>query len=164
MADPQTFREAWSKFATGVSVVTTIEPDGSVHGMAANGITSVSLDPLLVLLCVGHNRNSYPLIKDSGRFCINILNEDQQDVGDYYARPPERRESDYRVPFTFTEGGSAALDGSLASMDCHVVTEHVAGDHTIFIAQVDEIHVNEGKPLLFFEGKWGHLSPNGTSD
>ena len=162
MADAQTFRQAWGKFATGVSVVTTIEPDGSVHGMAANGITSVSLDPLLVLLCVGHNRNSYPLIKDSGRFCINILNEDQQDVGEYYARPPERRESDYNVPFTFTDRGSAALDGSLASMDCHVVTEHVAGDHTIFIAEVAEIHVNEGQPLLFFEGKWAHLSQNSS--
>ena len=59
MADSQAFRQAWGKFATGVSVVTSKERDGLIHGMAANGIASVSLDPMLVLVCVGHNRNSY---------------------------------------------------------------------------------------------------------
>ena len=79
MLDQETFREAWRKFATGVAVITTIESGGSVHGMAANGIASISLDPLLVLISVGHVRESNALIKSSGRFAINILS-DQQEV------------------------------------------------------------------------------------
>ena len=158
MADAKLFRRAWSRFATGVSVVTTIEKDGNVHGMAANGIASVSLDPMLVLICVGHNRNSYTLIKNSGRFCINILTEDQQNIGEYYAKPPEKRTTDTPATVVYTNSGSASFERSLASMDCQVVSEYVAGDHTVFIAEVDEITVGEGRPLIFFEGKWDSLA------
>lgn len=157
MADAQSFRQAWRRFATGVAVVTTIQSDGHVHGMAANGINSVSLDPLLVLVCVGHNRNSYTLIKQTRRFCINILSEDQQPIAEYYARPADQRIGNVPASFSFTERGSAVMDKCLAAMDCHVVNEYVAGDHTIFIAEVDEIHVSSGRPLLFFDGKYSRL-------
>ena len=80
MPDQQTFREAWGKYASSVSVITCIEPGGGVHGMAASDISSVSLDPMLVLVCVGHNRNSFPLIKKAGRFALNIMGEDQSDI------------------------------------------------------------------------------------
>jgi len=163
MTDAQIFRQAWGKFATGVAVVTTIEPNGHVHGMAANGITSVSLDPMLVLVCVGHNRNSYPLIKENGRFAINILNESQQPLAENYAKPPEQRDADFDAGFKFTERGSAISEESLAYMDCHVVQELTAGDHTIFIGEVDEIKVTDGQPLLFFEGAFGKLLKNGSS-
>ncbi len=158
-ADALSFRKAWGKFATGVAIITTIQPDGKVHGMAANGINSVSLDPLLVLVCVGHNRNTYPLIKETGRFAINILSAEQQALGEYFARPADRRSGDVKLSFSFTERGSAILDNCLSSMDCHVVGEYVAGDHTIFIGEVDEIRVNAGDsgPLIFFEGKFRGL-------
>ena len=161
MTDAKAFRQAWGMFVTGVSVITTIEPDGQVHGMTANGIASVSLEPLLVLICAGHNTNSYALIKQSRRFAINILNEDQQRVGEYYARPPEQRTGDGGGSFSLTERGSAIVDNCLACMDCHVVDEHVAGDHTIFVGEVDEIQVNSGKPLVFFGGKFGRLGADG---
>ena len=74
MPDIDQYRKAWSKFATGVSVILSKDQGGSVHGMAANGITSVSLDPMLVLVCVDHSRNTYKRIKETGRFSINILN------------------------------------------------------------------------------------------
>ena len=157
MADAETFRKAWGNFATGVSVVTTIQPDGHVHGMAANGIASVSLDPLLVLVCVGHNRESYPLIKSTGRFAISILSEAQQPIAEYYARLPAQRHGDIEAPFRFTERGSAVVDGCLAYMDCHLVNEHAAGDHSLCIGGVDEVQVNSGRPLIFFEGKFGSL-------
>lgn len=157
MVDAQLFREAWGKFASGVSVVTSIEPDGGVHGMAANGINSVSLEPLLVLVCVGHNRNSYPLIQQSGRFCINILTEEQQNIAEYYAAPAEKRLNEPPAAFRLTENGAAVIEDSLASIGCRVVTEHKTGDHTIFIAEAEEIEVNSGNPLLFFEGKFGYL-------
>ena len=157
MADAQMFRQAWGKFATGVSVVTTIQPDGHVHGMTANSIMSLSLDPLLVIVCVGHERNSYPLIKETGRFAISILGASQEPIARYYARPPEERTGDVPSSFTFTAEGSAIVDDSLASTDCHVVDEFVAGDHSVFIGEVDEINIGSGEPLIFFEGRFGRL-------
>lgn len=153
----ETFRQAWGKYPTGVSVVTSIEPDGNVHGMAANGINSVSLDPPLVLICVGNNRNSYPLIKQTRRFAINILSDRQQPVAQHYASPAEARSPDFAVSFTFTDSGAAFIDGSLASMDCRVVNEQVAGDHTIFVAEVERIEMADGDPLVYCEGKFARL-------
>ena len=161
MVDSNIFRQAWGKYPTGVAVVTSIESDGHVHGMAANGINSVSLDPLLVLVCVGHNRNSYSLIRDTGRFAINMLSEDQEFIASYYAGPPENRKDDSGINFTFTDNGSAFIDGSFATMDCKVVNEYVAGDHSIFIGEVDEIDVHSGKPLVYCEGKFLQLDDDG---
>ena len=161
MPDSQTFRQAWGKFATGVSIVTTADSDGSVHGMTANGINSVSLDPLLVLVCAGHTTTSYPLIRDSRRFAINILNEDQQAIAEYYARPTDQKTGDLDIGVSRTEHGGYTVDDSLAQMDCRVVNEYVAGDHTIFIGEVEEINVSDGKPLLFFEGRFGQIAGQG---
>ena len=147
MKDSQTFRQAWGRFATGVSVVTTIQPDGRVHGMAANGIASVSLDPMLVMVCVGNDRSSYPLIKQTKRFAISILGEEQREAADYYARPPEEKDERRELEFSFTDHGSALVKNAMASMDCHTVDEYVAGDHTIFIGEVDEIRTSPGRPL-----------------
>ena len=158
MPTPETFRHAWGKFATGVSIITTNAPGGEVHGMTANGIASVSLDPLLVLVCAGHSTASFPLIRSSGRFAISILGEDQRGIAEYYARPTERKTGDVEVSFNKTRHGSATVDGCLAIMDCEVVDETLAGDHTIFIGRVDEIQINAGKPLIFYEGKFGQLS------
>ena len=152
MLDSQMFRQAWGKFATGVSIVTTIQPDGHVHGMAAIGIASVSLDPMLVLVCVGNDRSSHSLIKQTGRFAISILGEEQREVADYYARPPEEKVQRRELEVNFTKRGSAFVRDAVASIDCHTVDEHVAGDHTIFIGEVDEIRTSPGRPLLFFEG------------
>lgn len=153
----EAFLKAWGSYPTGVSVVTSIEPDGSVHGMAANGINSVSLDPLLVLVSVGHNRNSYPLIKQAGRFAINILSGEQRDIASHYASPAERRSADFAVDFTFTESGSAFINGSVASMDCRTVHEHAEGDHTIFIGAVERIDFNDGEALAYCQGKFGRI-------
>ena len=158
MADPQTFRQAWSKFPTGVTIVTTIQPDGRVHGMAANGVMSVSLEPMLVLLSVGHNRNSSPLIKQTRRFAMSILREDQEDIAEFYACPAEERMDDSRGAFGFTERGSAVVDGCLAWVDCHVVREYEVGDHIIFIGAADEIQVDTGRPLVFFGGRYDRLA------
>ena len=158
MPDAQTFRQAWGRFATGVSIVTTLTPDGEVHGMTANGINSVSLDPLLVLVCAGHTTTSYPMIQESGRFAISILAEDQRDIAEYYARKTEDKTGDLDFTLSHTDSGSAFVDGSLAQMDCKVVAAHEEGDHTIFIGEVEEINVADGKPLLFFQGGFGRIA------
>ena len=162
MPDTDKFRKAWAKFATGVSVITSIEEDGSVHGMAANGIASVSLDPMLVLVCVDHRRNTYRLIRDTGRFAINILNENQDSVAEYYARPPERRIGQPDAEIEITGSGAAHINGCLAFMDCTVHDELTQGDHTIFIGEVKNLSVRDGRPLLFFESKFNKVSHDGV--
>ena len=150
------FRRAWSKFATGVAVITTVEPGGAVHGMTANGVTSVSLSPPMALLCVGHERNTYRLIKSNGRFGINILSSGQQGVASHYAQPPEKRDPATRFDFEDL-GKTPVLKGALASMDCKVVAAHESGDHTIFVAEVEHIKVGDGEPLLWYAGSFGDL-------
>ena len=155
--DPDLFRRAWSNFATGASLITTVEADGSVHGMTANGIASVSLDPMLSMVCVGHNANTHPIIKRTGRYGINILSEDQKIIGDYYARSAEKRDGSINPQFFFTSSGIPFLEGALSSLDCKVVSAYEEGDHTIFVGKVEDIRVRNGRPLIFFEGKWSKL-------
>ena len=162
LPDTDKFRKAWAKFATGVSVITSIEENGSVHGMAANGIASVSLDPMLVLVCVDHRRNTYRLIHDTGRFAINILNEDQDSVAEYYARPPEGRIGQPDAEIEITDSGAARVNGSLAFMDCTVHDEVTQGDHTIFIGEVKNLGVRDGRPLIFFESKFNKVAHDGA--
>ena len=156
--DSDLFRRAWSNFATGASLITTVEADGTVHGMTANGIASISLDPMLSMVCVGHNANTHPIIKRTGRYGINILSEDQKMIGDYYARSAEKRDGSINPDFFFTSSGIPFLEGSLSSLDCKVVSVYEEGDHTIFIGEVEEMKVGNGRPLLFYEGKWSKLS------
>ena len=158
MVNTKTFRDAWSRYPTGVALVTTIEPDGSVHGMLANGINSVSMDPFLVLLCVDHKRDSFKIISDTCSFTINVLSEDQKFVLDHYLTPKASRTKDTSEFFSFTEHGSAVLESCITTMECRVVTQQVAGDHSVFIAEVEGICVNPGKPLIFFEGKYTKFS------
>ena len=154
MSDGAMFRRAWGSFATGVSLITTLEKDGSTHGMTANGIASVSLDPMLVMVCVGHNANTFPIIMETGRYGINILNEDQKNIGEHYASSANQGSEEFESNFTASKTGIPFVKNALASMDCKVVNAHSEGDHTIFIGSVEEIQVSEGRPLLFFSSKW----------
>lgn len=163
MPDAQTFRQAWGKFATGVSIVTTVRPDGEVHGMTANGINSVSLDPPLALVCAGHSTSSHPLIREAGRFAINILSEEQRAIAEYYARPTAQKTGDTDAAFTLTDSGAALIEGCIARMDCRVVAEHDAGDHTIFVGRVEKIDTAEGRPLLYYQGRFERL-PDETAE
>tara|TARA_B100001750_G_scaffold157205_1_gene126446 strand:+ start:35999 stop:36502 length:504 start_codon:yes stop_codon:yes gene_type:complete len=161
--DIDQYRKAWSKFATGVSVILSKDQGGSVHGMAANGITSVSLDPMLVLVCVDHSRNTYKRIKETGRFSINILNHNQIAVAEYYARRPEKRTGDPPCELVLGDDGSAKIGDSLAFIDCHVNEEIIQGDHTIYIGKVVDIKIEEGKPLLFYGSMFNELAHEGKA-
>ena len=151
------FREAWRKFATGVSILTTRQPNGETYATTANSVASVSLDPLLVLVSVGTSGTTHANIVRERRFGINILRHDQAAVARHYATSaPEERER-LPQPHRQSPNGTTLLDDALACMDCRVVQEIVAGDHTIFIAEVEHIEVNEGAPLVFYEGQYATL-------
>ena len=85
MSNSDLFRKAWGSFATGVSLITTVEENGSVHGMTANAIASVSLEPMLAMVCVDHSAKTYPILESTGKFGINIMAEDQKAIAEYQA-------------------------------------------------------------------------------
>ena len=158
MSNSDLFRKAWGSFATGVSLITTVEENGSVHGMTANGIASISLEPMLAMVCVGHSAKTYPILESTGKFGINILAENQKAIGEYYAKSDTPDGVASPAIFKFTKAGTPFLEGSLASMDCRVINAHKEGVHTVFIGEVSEIEVSEGSPLLFYTGKWMTLN------
>jgi len=150
------FRLALGQFATGVTVVTAERTPGRVHGMTANSFTSVSLDPLLVLICVSQNAQLLPLVKQQKRFGVNILKDNQRAISEYFARTEESAEIEKQlgVRYRWTNTGIPLLEDALVHLACNLVESHVAGDHTIFIAEVESVELYEGEPLLYLRGKY----------
>jgi flavin reductase (DIM6/NTAB) family NADH-FMN oxidoreductase RutF len=137
--------------------IVTVDLDGEVHGMTANAFASVSLDPMLVLVCVDHTTRTHAHLHAKKRFGINVLCEEQRAISEYYARPErthEHAEQEAGARFERTRHGTPMLQGSLAYLECRLHSAQVAGDHTIFIAEVEDVLVREGEPLLFFRGKY----------
>ena len=153
---PAEFRKAMGCFATGVTII-TVDLEGEVHGMTANAFASVSLEPMLVLVCVDHNTKTHAHLHAKKRFGINVLGEDQRAISEYYARAErthENAEAEAGARFERTKHGTPMLHGALAYLECRLHKAQVAGDHTIFIAEVEDVVVREGQPLLFFRGKY----------
>jgi flavin reductase (DIM6/NTAB) family NADH-FMN oxidoreductase RutF len=150
------FRKAMGSFATGVTVI-TVDYEGEVHGMTANAFSSVSLDPLLILVCVDHKARTHAHLHAKKRFGVNVLAENQRDISEYYARPTathRQAEQEAGARFDRTAHGTPVLHGALAYLECRLHTAQDAGDHTIFIAEVEDIVVRDGEPLLYFRGQY----------
>ena len=159
--DPVAFRRVAGTFATGVTVITVERDPGVVHGMTANSFTSVSLDPLLVLVCVSHEARLLSFLKAQRRFGVAILRAGQQALSEHFAKCDQSPEADARlaIPYKWTSSGIPLLDGALAELACNVVAEHPAGDHTIFLGEVESMNSHDGDPLLFHRGQYRRLAP-----
>lgn len=153
------FRQALGHFATGVTVVTVRRGPGEVHGMTANAFTSVSLVPPLVLVCVDHSARTHPLLLQQERFGVNVLKEGQEALARYFADADQSHEAAAHlgVRYSFTERGTPLLADCLAQLDCARVAAHEAGDHTIFVGQVEHAATGDGRPLLFYRGRYSQL-------
>ena len=156
--DKEQLRQVWSRFATGVTVITTLDSNNQVHGMTANALCSISLDPPRALLSVGQQRATHSLIQNKGTFGVNILTADQEVVASYYAREKKDSPPPNGVDFWFTRQGTAILKGCLGYIDCRVVEEYLIADHTLFIAEIDESDSSDGNPLIFYQGKYPRLN------
>ena len=156
--NPSEFRKAMGCFATGVTIITVDLDDavhGGVHGMTANAFASVSLDPPLVLVCVDRNASTHAHLHAKKRFGVNVLREDQRAISEYYARADRTDTAAEAVArFDRTKHGTPMLHESLAYLECRLQSAQAAGDHTIFIAEVEDVVVREGDPLLFFRGQY----------
>ena len=144
-----------SEFATGVTVITTIDEENEPHAMTANSFTSVCLEPPVVLVCVAHGTHTYGYVERNGRFGVNFLRQDQQKLGAYFAKRPEDRQGDVEYTYTTAGQGLPVLDNCPVFMGCQVIDSHVYGDHTVYLAEVKEIRRNDaGVPLIFFQSRW----------
>ena len=153
------FRRAMGAFATGVTII-TVDLDGVVHGMTANAFTSLSLNPPLLLVWVDHSARTHSHLHAKKRFGINILAENQRLISEYYAQPPGvqvQAKEEAGARFDRTAHGTPILHGALAYLECRLRSTEDAGDHTIFIAEAEDVVVRSGEPLLFFRGKYRQI-------
>ena len=152
--DAGAFRSALGQFCTGVVIATGCER-GEPAGFAAQSFTSLSLDPPLVALCPAKTSTSWPKLRRSGSFCINVLSAEQKPVCDLFARSGIDKFAaiDWHPGVT----GSPVLENVVAYVDCDLVAEHDAGDHTIAVGRVRDVRIVDASrpPLLFFRGAYG---------
>ena len=150
--DPLQFRQALGRFASGVTVI-TVRHDGFTHGMTANAFISVSLNPPLVLVSVNHKAQMHRLLPHSSRFGVSVLSDDQENLSNLFAGRGVEKQA-----FTFaTRDGIPLLEGALAHLIVRLVDAHAAGDHTLYIGEVEYLDWQDGNPLLFFAGKYRQI-------
>jgi 3-hydroxy-9,10-secoandrosta-1,3,5(10)-triene-9,17-dione monooxygenase reductase component len=155
--DNATFRRVLGHYPTGVCVVTAVEADGAPTGMVVGSFTSVSLDPPLVAFFPDRKSSSWPRIEAVGKFCVNVLAADQQELCRRFATRGADKFAG--VSHRTSANGSPILDGVVAWIDCNLDAVHEAGDHFIALGQVVALEVEgPGAPLLFFQGAYGAFS------
>lgn len=148
------FRKILGSFASGVTVITT-NVDGQLHGMTASAFASLSLEPMLVLVCVDKAAVSHDRITRSGSYAVNILARQHEDISTNFARKDADRKFEIKdLPHRLGVTGSPILEEALAYLDCHIYQAYEGGDHTIFVGEVQEGGVRDGAPLLFFRGRY----------
>ncbi|GAC1703286.1 MAG: flavin reductase family protein [Candidatus Acidiferrum sp.] len=158
---PIEFRVALGQFATGVTVVTAERDSGQVHGMTANSFTSVSLEPLLISVCIDQKARMLPVLSKKKRFGVSVLTESQRAISEFFTQPEQdpAAEKGLGIEFRWTKGGIPVLENSLMQLGCQVIAAHVTGDHTIFIGEVETADISDGEPLLYFRGEYRRLGP-----
>jgi 4-nitrophenol 2-monooxygenase / 4-nitrocatechol 4-monooxygenase, reductase component len=148
-------RRVMGHYATGVTVITTFSKEGKLHGLTANAVSSLSLDPPLLLICVDKKAESYSSFEESGVFTINILADDQEDLSRRFAvSGGEKFEG---VAYRRGANGAPILNGALGHLECKLYATYEGGDHTIYLGLIEEAQTREAKPLLFFRGGYREL-------
>jgi 3-hydroxy-9,10-secoandrosta-1,3,5(10)-triene-9,17-dione monooxygenase reductase component len=156
--DSAHFRKVLGNFPTGVTVITTANGSSQLLGFAVGSFFSVSLDPPLIGFCAAKSSSSWPVIRDSGAFCVNVLADDQEALCRQFSSKGEDR----FVGVDWEPGATGAprITSALCWIDCRIEAVHDAGDHEICIGRVWDLdHQRDGGPLLFFRSAYGRLAP-----
>ena len=161
LVDQEVFRDVIGHFASGVTVITTHD-EGVNYGLTASAVSSLSLDPPMILVCINKRTGTQMVISKVKVFAVNILREDQQAVARQFATPhPDKFRE---IPLTFGELGVPLLSNTLASIECRVVGEVTGGTHAVFLAEVQAAHAEDGMPLAYYRGRMGQfVFPSGES-
>jgi 3-hydroxy-9,10-secoandrosta-1,3,5(10)-triene-9,17-dione monooxygenase reductase component len=149
------FKRAMSQFVSGVTVVTTAN-GGQLYGMTVASFASLSLDPPLVLICVGRRMQTHDAIASAGRFGVSILGTDQQPLSNHFASKIEDKFAgvDYRV----TASGVPLLNGAICTLECTLAEQLPGGDHSIFVGRVEAAETAENAPLVYFRSGYRELA------
>ena len=156
--DPLEYRRVVGRFATGVTVVTTVDPAGEHHALTCNSFTSVSLQPVMVLFCAEKVARFHDAVLASGTWAVSVLSAAQEHVSRHFAVRGREIEGQFdgldHVHGDVT--GAAVLTGALATLECRTVSTTDAGDHTVIIGEVLSLGVPDplADPLLYFEGRY----------
>jgi flavin reductase (DIM6/NTAB) family NADH-FMN oxidoreductase RutF len=162
--DPARYREVIGSFATGVAIVTAHGDDGPA-GLTTNAVSSLSLDPLLLLVCFDNASRTLPIVRQAGRFAVNVLRAGQEDLARVFASKAIAVEKFEAATHTVAHG-VPVLDAALAWIACDLQDLHPAGDHTIGVGRVTHLSADDAgtagnDPLLFFRGGFGRLGASG---
>ena len=154
--DQQEFRSVMGHFATGVTVITTLDDNGGFLGLTANALCSVSLSPPLLLCCIDKSAECHPAFSASKVFVVNVLSTEQEVLSRKFAK--SGADKFQGVGYRIERTGAPVLEGSLAHLECEVRQEFDAGDHTIYLGEpVDMSMDKEIEPLLYFRGGYRNL-------
>lgn len=158
--DPGRFRQVLGHLPTGVTVVTAHHPTGPV-AMSANSVTSVSLDPPLILFCPAKSSTSWPKIREAGRFCVNVFAAHHEEASRRFAASAVDR---FAGVSWHPRLAGPALDDAVAWIECTIDAESSAGDHFVVLGAVDQLDTSggESEPLVFYRGRYGSFSANPT--
>lgn len=158
MIDADTFRSIMGRFASGVTIVTARDPEGGDHGMTVSAFCSLSLRPSLVLISIDHAASMHELLLTHPAIGISILSSEQETYSRRFAADEDDRFDG--IPVCRGENGTVLLNDALAHLECRLLQHHDAGDHTIFIAEIDrgQARVVEAQPLLYYRGGYAQLT------
>ncbi len=153
-ASPDEFKACFRLWPTGVSVVTTRDGEGRAHGVTMNSVTSVSLEPPLLLMCLHNDSETLKALRASGIFCVNFLASGQEEISNRFAhRRPDKFQG---VPTHEGRLGAPVLEGVLAALECHVEEVYPGGDHQIVLGELvhGARHNPDAAPLVYFNGQY----------
>jgi flavin reductase (DIM6/NTAB) family NADH-FMN oxidoreductase RutF len=149
------FRRACGCFATGVTIASVLDAQGTPHGLTVSSFTAVSLDPPLILICLGHRVSAIEAFRSSSHFGINVLAEDQRDLAERFTvKGLDRFDG---LKWRSGKTGVPILAGVLAAMECAVRQRVTAGDHDIFVGEMVGARVAPGAPLIHFSSRYRRL-------
>lgn len=154
--DPDSFRSVLGRFASGITIVTTVDHDRRDAGMTVSAFSSVSLHPPLIQVCIDHQASVYDAIVNAKFFCVNVLAAEQEALSRRFASV----DSTYRfdgLGYSRGETGVVLLDDALAHIECTLVARHEAGDHTLCIGEVERASAKDARPLLYYRGGYAQL-------
>jgi flavin reductase (DIM6/NTAB) family NADH-FMN oxidoreductase RutF len=156
-SDTRALRNALGRFATGVTIVTAVDPDGNPIGLTVNSFSAVSLNPPLVLWCLDNNSHNFEAFRRASHHAINVLADDQMNLSNRFATWPADRFAG--LAWQAGEGGAPLLPGACATFEVLNDTQHLAGDHIVFIGRVNRFSENMARqPLLFYAGQYQKLA------
>ncbi|MBX8475496.1 flavin reductase family protein [Pseudomonas cichorii] len=159
MIEPGIYKEVMASFPSGVTIVTTLDAEGSLVGITASAFSALSIDPALVLFCPNYASDTYPVLRDSKKFAIHLLSSDQQ--AEAYAFASKGKDKTKGIEWHLSDLGNPLLSKATAIIECELWREYDGGDHAIIVGAVKNLILPEtpATPMLYYRGKLGALPP-----